>query len=196
MKRRSPNVIALAGPNGAGKSTVGPALIRDTLGVSRFVDADVIARGISPGDPGRAAIAAGRAMLTQLHDLAARRTSFAFETTLASRTYAYWIKQLGRQGWRFHMIFLWLPTADLAVERVLVRVRLGGHNVPEDVVRRRYVAGLRNFFSLYRPLAETWQMYDNSSDSERLLAAGRGRRVTEAPDRATWNRIRKEYGGV
>lgn len=114
-------------------------------------------------------------MLQQLRELAASRTSFAYETTLASRTYAPWIRQLRMQGWLFHVVFLWLPSADLAVERVLIRARLGGHPVPEEVVRRRYAAGLQNFFSLYRPLAETWQMYDNSDVFGRLIAAGRGK---------------------
>lgn len=191
-----PSIIALAGPNGAGKSTVGPALIRKTLGVSRFVDADLIARGLSPADPAHATLAAGKAMLKQLRDLAAQRLSFAYETTLASRTYAPWIRYLLNDGWTFHLLFIWLPGADFAIQRVRGRVRLGGHDVPDAVVRRRYAAGLSNFFGLYQPLAETWHVYDNSDIRERLLAAGRGRKVTEVPQQAAWDEIVREFGGV
>lgn len=191
---RKPRVIILAGPNGAGKSTSGPAVVRETLGVRTYVDADMIARGISPKAPGAAALRAGRVMIRQLHDLAARRSSFAFETTLASRSFAPWIKDLTADGWRFHAVFLWLPSADLAVARVRDRVRTGGHDVPEDVVRRRYAAGLRNFFELYQPLAATWRMYDNSLRTLRLIARGKGRRVTRIAASELWSGIVEEFG--
>src|SRR5262245_16775100 len=106
------NLIAMAGPNGAGKSTSGPKLIRDILGIREYVDADLIARKISPRDPGGAAWEAGRAMIRRLRDLVRRRKTFAFETTLASRSFAPWIRDLLRQGWRFRLIFFWLPGAD------------------------------------------------------------------------------------
>ena len=168
-----PSIVALAGPNGAGKSTAGPALIRDTLGITEFVDADIIARGISAFDPEGAARAAGRIMLLRLRDLSRRHASFAFETTLAGRGYARWIRDQLRNGYEFHLFFLWLPSADFAVDRVAGRVRGGGHGVPEATVRRRYGAGLRNFFGLYQALATTWRMYDNSQSAvPRLIASG------------------------
>lgn len=196
IRSRKPRVIVLAGPNGAGKSTAGPTLIRKTLGVTRFVDADMIARGLDPKAPARAAIRAGRVMLRRLRELAAKRVSFAFETTLASRTFAPWIESLINDGWRFQLVFLWLPSPELAVARVRDRVRAGGHHVPEEVVRRRYEAGLRNFFGLYQPLASRWRVYDNTVDPAPIIAAGTGRRTTEVRFPEIWKRIVKVYGRV
>jgi len=147
MTEPHPSVVILAGPNGAGKSTVAPAVLHGALAVKEFVDADVIARGLSAFDPESVAIAAGRVMLARLHELAARRENFAFETTLASRSFAPWLRGLGTSGYEIHILFLWLPSADFAVARVAERVRSGGHDVPVEIVRRRYRAGLRNFFS-------------------------------------------------
>jgi len=191
----APNVVVLAGPNGAGKSTTGPALLRDTLGITEFVNADTIAQGLSAFAPEGAAIEAGRVMLRRIHELAEGRTDFAFETTLASRTFASWLADLREEGYRVHVIFLWLPSASFAVDRVAGRVRMGGHNVPEDVVRRRYGAGLRNFFELYQPLADAWRVYDNSQiTGPRLIAAGSGARTARLTDEATWQQIHKEFG--
>lgn len=191
----APSVIVLAGPNGAGKTTAAPALLRGTLGVVEFVNADTIAQGLSGFDPERAAIPAGRAMLRRIGELARQRSSFAFETTLASRTFAPWLAQLTATGYRFHLVFLWLPSADFAVDRVADRVRLGGHSVPEATIRRRYAAGLRNFFGLYQPLATTWRMHDNSDPSGmKLIASGKGSRINKVGNRNVWERILAEYG--
>jgi predicted ABC-type ATPase len=183
----SPDLVALAGPHGAGKSTVGPALLRESLGISTFVNADVIAQGLSGLEPEGAAFEAGRIMLERIEGLARRRASFAFETTLAGRAYARRISILVDQGYRFHIVFLWLDSPELAVARVQDRVRAGGHAVAEEVVRRRYRAGLRNFFALYRPLAVSWRMYDNSSGPPpRLIAVGSRSKAHEVVDGATW----------
>lgn len=185
-----PAVVALAGPNGAGKSTSGPALLKDTLGMTEFVNADVIARGLSAFEPEGAAMAAGRVMLARVRELARRRASFAFETTLAGRSYAPWIARLVKEGYVFHLLFLWLPHAGFAVSRVADRVSLGGHPIPEATVRRRYAAGLANFFRFYRPLATTWRMYDNSSGPDpRLIATGQGPAVIRVLDARVWTRI-------
>jgi predicted ABC-type ATPase len=155
-----------------------------------FVNADVIARGLSGFAPDRAALAAGRIMLRRLRELAQRRASFAFETTLASRTFVRMLRQLARSGYDIHVIFLWLPTPDLAVTRVATRVRMGGHGVSEAVVRRRYHRGLHNFLTSYRSLATTWRVYDNASeDGPRLVAAGSGARTMRVADRTTWRHI-------
>src|SRR5437763_2952844 len=138
MPETSPSVVVIAGPNGAGKSTAAPALLSGVLGVSEFVNADVIAQGLSGFNPEGAAIAAGRIMLGRLKELANARKSFAFETTLASKTFAPWIAGLTRRGYEFHLIFLWLGSVELALDRIAQRVREGGHHVPDDVVRRRY----------------------------------------------------------
>ncbi len=192
MADSSPNLVVLAGPNGAGKSTAASAILRDALGVDEFVNADVIARGLSGFEPERAGLAAGRIMLARVKELARRRVSFAFETTLASRSFAPWIAGLIRDGYQFHLVFLWLPHPDLAVARVAARVRDGGHDVPEATIRRRYEAGFRNFFELYQPMARTWKLCDNSEASRvRLIAAGEYEFVTEVADSLTWERIQK-----
>ena len=163
MSEKNPHVIVIAGPNGAGKSTTAPMLLKGTLGVMEFVNADVIAQGLSAFQPESAAIHAGRVMLERLHYLAKERVDFAFETTLASRSFAHWIAKLKQNGYTFHLVFLWLPSADFAVARVA-----------EETIRRRYNKGIENFFRLYRPLTDTWRMYDNSEPSwPRIVADGR-----------------------
>src|SRR6516164_8686605 len=133
----TPQVIAVAGPNGAGKSTTAPSLLKDSLEIVEFVNADTISSGLSAFRPESVAIAAGRIMLARMRVLAAAGENFAFETTLASRGLATWLRTLQQHGYRVHLMFLWLRTADLAVTRVMDRVRAGGHHVPADVVRRR-----------------------------------------------------------
>lgn len=173
MSETSPQVVVIAGPNGSGKTTLSPFLLRDTLGVLEYVNADPIAHGLSGFDPASVALQAGRVMLNRLHDLAEQRKTFAFETTLAAKHYAGWIKKLRNDGYDFQLMFLWLRSADLAVQRVRERVRAEGHNVAEQVIRRRYAAGLRNFSKLYQPLANTWAVYDNSDlPSPKMIAQG------------------------
>lgn len=191
----APNVVVLAGPNGAGKSTTGPALLRDTLGITEFVNADTIAQGLSAFDPAGSAVGAGRVMLGRMHELAQRRADFAFETTLAGRASAAWLTGLREEGYRVHVVFLWLPSADLAVDRVAGRFRMGGHDVREDVIRRRYHRGLRNFFALYQSLADSWRVYDNSDiNGPRLIATGSRTRTARVADEATWQQIQEEWG--
>jgi predicted ABC-type ATPase len=191
MPDESPNVVVIAGPNGAGKSTTAPALLADVLGVTEFVNADVIAQGISAFNPENAAIEAGRVMLTRLKELAATRASFAFETTLASKSFAPWIRRLCQVGYRFHLVFLYLPSPEMAVERVAGRVLTGGHHVPDEVIRRRYLGGIRNFFRLYRPLASWWRFYDNANRfGPRLIAAGSHDDEQLVLDHATWELVK------
>jgi predicted ABC-type ATPase len=175
MSDDNPQVIIIAGPNGAGKTTLAPFLLRDGLGVLEYVNADPIAGGLSGFDTRSVAFEAGRIMLRRIHELAQQRKTFAFETTLSGKSYAAWIRGLQNSGYRFQLLFLWLRSAELAVERVRERVRDGGHDVAEHVVRRRHAAGLRNFWKLYKPLADSWAVYDNSTFSEpRLVAKGSG----------------------
>src|SRR4051812_4661919 len=182
-----PRVVILAGPNGAGKSTTAKKLLRGALGVDEFVNADVIAQGLSGFSPDRVAMAAGRIMMQRIEELARARRSFAFETTLASRAFAPWLKQLKQSGYHVHLVFLWLPSADIAVERVAERVRRGGHDVPETTVRRRYRRGLLNFFELYQPVANSWQIVDNSKQV-RLIAVGRVNRAEVIRRPELWER--------
>jgi predicted ABC-type ATPase len=181
-----PSVVVLAGPNGAGKSTVAPALLHGALAVNEFVNADVIASGLSAFDPESAAIAAGRVMLVRIRELASQRVNFAFETTLASRSFAPWLRQLATSGYAVHLVYLWLPSADFAVERVAERVRAGGHNVPAGTVRRRYAAGLRNLFKLYQPLVSGWVLYDSSGPVPRPVAEGLASHPPTVYDRDVW----------
>lgn len=190
MSQHSPHIVVLAGPNGSGKSTAAPGLLKGALGVAEFINADVIARGLSAFNPADAALLAGRAMLERAAALAERRVSFAFETTLASRSLLRRIEEWRDQfGYRLHIVFLWLPGPDAAIARVRARVALGGHGVPETTITRRYWRGLSNFFLLYRDLATTWRVYDNSGRRPRLVAAGRSGRSARVRDPATWARI-------
>jgi predicted ABC-type ATPase len=186
----SPQLVIIAGPNGAGKTTAAPRLLQGTLGVVEFVNADVIARGLSGFAPEGAALQAGRVMLSRMKELATRRVDFAFETTLATRSFVPWITGLHASGYGIQLVFLWLPDPEAALRRVEERVRKGGHRVDADVVRRRYHRGLRNFFTLYRPLADAWRFYDNSSRSgPRLLASGAQTATLRIADERLWRLI-------
>lgn len=191
--KRAPHVIVIAGPNGSGKTSMAPSLLRGALGVDEFVNTDAIALGLSAFRPERATLAAGKVMLRRLRELAGERADFAFESTLAGRTYAPWLASLGRSGYHVHILYLWLSSPELAVARVAARVRLGGHDVPEEDIRRRYRTGLRNFFRLYRPLATDWQVLDNSlAAAPRPVASGLGSKTTDVHDRVRWERIRRD----
>lgn len=187
-----PHLILIAGPNGAGKSTAAPGVLQGALAVSQFVNADTIALGLSAFEPERAAMQAGRVMLARLHQLAEGQEDFAFETTLASKTFAPWIERLKSQGYHFHLVFLTLPSAELAIERVAERVRMGGHHVPAATIRRRFAGGIHNFFHLYQPLADSWRVYDNSEVLPHLIAHGSGGKVESVVDEPAWSRL-KEY---
>ncbi|OCR01337.1 hypothetical protein BCD67_12655 [Oscillatoriales cyanobacterium USR001] len=189
-----PHLIVIAGPNGAGKSTAAPAFLPQILGITEFVNADAIALGLSAFAPETVAFSAGRIMLNRLRQLANQQANFAFETTLATRSYAPWIANLRENGYRFHLIFLWLPNPELAISRVQERVRTGGHNVPEETIRRRYDAGIRNFFQLYRSLADSWRFYNNSTTAVyRLIASGINEFTEEIYDNETWEKIVRDY---
>lgn len=185
-----PHVVILGGPNGAGKTTAAPALLRDALAVAELVNADAIAAGLSAFHPERASFAAGRIMLARLRELAASGADFAFETTLASRTFAPWLETLRPSGYRISLLYLRLSSPELAVSRVAERVRLGGHLVPEDIIRRRYARGLSNFFAVYRPIADRWQVFDNSAASApRPVASGRGPCDDVISDPVAWKEM-------
>lgn len=166
-----PHLIIIAGSNGSGKTTTAPALLQHAVHIDNFVNADVIAQGLCAFQPEKAAIQAGRVMLDRIHSLANEGANFAFETTLASRTFAPWIVGLKKQGYQFHLTYLWLKDVELALSRVQERIRMGGHAVPEQTIRRRYQAGLNNFFNLYKPIADSWQLYDNSNSKKLNLIA-------------------------
>lgn len=189
---RRPLVIVLAGPNGAGKSTSAAHLLRGAFAVEEFVNADTIAQGLSAFRPEAAAVAAGRIMLGRLRFLASERRDFAFETTLSGRGHARWISLLRAAGYRAHLIFLALPSADLAVARVAERVRRGGHDVPEEVVRRRFVSGLRKLFETYSDAVDAWQVYDNADFAgPRLIASGFSGQAPQVANAAAWAHLKE-----
>lgn len=193
-KAAAPSVVVLAGPNGAGKSTAAPRLLKGAFGVVEFLNADLIARGISPFAPEGVALAASEVLLRRMEALAEQRISFGLESTLAARSLAPRLRALLAAGYEFRLVFLWLPSDRLAVARVANRVRLGGHDVPEATVRRRYRAGLRNFFELYQPIATTWRMYDNSQAGlMRRIAAGSYAGVTRVAHKKLWESIKREH---
>ncbi len=194
MNQQSPNVVVVAGPNGSGKSTAAPALLRDYLGITEFVNADIIAQGLSAFGSENVAMQAGRVMLERLEDLARQKSDFAFETTLASRSFAPRLQELRTAGYRAHLLFLWLPSPEMAVARVASRVQQGGHNVPEDVVIRRYHAGLRNVLRLYMPIVDAWMVFDNSRrEGYELIATGRKGAEIIMANEATWKSIQEKY---
>lgn len=164
-------ILILAGPNGAGKTTFANELLPGEALCPTFINADLIAAGLSPFDPERAAVRAGRLMLQMIAEYAARNESFAFETTLAGRNYARSIPRWRASGYRVSLFFLSLPSPEVAIARVAERVRQGGHAIPEPVIRRRFAAGLRNFETLYKPMVDAWALYDSSGPSPVLLAS-------------------------
>ncbi len=185
----NPKIIVIAGCNGAGKSTIAPHLLRDAFGLKNFVNADVIAQGLSAFSPESVSMEAGRLMLKRLKDLAKARNPFAFETTLATRFYANWLAGLKQEGFGFHLVFLWLDSPTLACERVRGRVSQGGHDIPADVIYRRYFKGLKNFFKLYQPISDSWMVYDNSRFGNPELIAKGFDKTREILNEDTWNKI-------
>jgi predicted ABC-type ATPase len=175
MKRtstRQPRCIVIAGPNGAGKTTFAREFLRRDAGMVNFVNADLIASGLSPLQPELANMAAGRLFLNELDRLAGACADFAFETTLSGLTYIERLKLWKSLGYRVEIVFLRLPSARLALQRIAIRVRQGGHHVPRRDVLRRLVRGWDNFQSFYRPLADAWAVYDNSGAVPKLLEKG------------------------
>ncbi len=194
MSQDAPVAIMFAGPNGAGKTTTAMTLFRETLAGVEYVNADILAQGLSGGDPDSVAMAAGAIMLERLHRLADERKNLAFETTGASRSFAPWLKKLKVSGYEFHFIFLWLQSEEVAIARVAGRVRMGGHDVPADRIRTRYVAGLRNFFELYVPIATTWQLLDNNEVANPRAVAQGGQGLETVIHNATlWEDLRLRY---
>ena len=174
-----PKLYIIAGCNGAGKTTASYTVLPEMLGCKEFVNADEIAKGLSPFNPESVAIEAGRLMLQRMDDLLSEGSDFAFETTLSTRSYVKFIERAQAKGYFVTLLYFWLPTPEQAIERVATRVREGGHNIPSDVIRRRYANGIKNLTALYIPLCNYWAIYDNSSADEqiRIIALG-GKDIT------------------
>jgi predicted ABC-type ATPase len=181
-----PKLFVIAGPNGAGKSTAARALVPNFVASPEFVNADEIAKGLSGFRPESVAWQAGRLMLARLSELAQSRVDFAFETTLASRSFAPWLRERQLEGYEVNLLYFWLPSVAMAIARVRSRVRAGGHHVPEEDVRRRYERSRTNFLQLYMPLANTWEVYDNSAARRCTVAYGGSGRSETIVAPAIW----------
>lgn len=170
-----PHVIVLGGPNGAGKTTAAEAVLHQELGIAHFVNADTLARGLSRDAPETVAMEAGRLMLQRLRELRAARTSFAFESTLAGKGHARFLRELRDEGWRVELLYVSLPGVEHSRERVARRVQTGGHHIPLADIERRFSRSLANLFALYIPLADKWTLLDNSRiDASPILVARGG----------------------
>ena len=169
-KNARPNLYIIAGPNGAGKTTFARKFLPQYVECLEFVNADFIAGGLSPFAPERAAIHAGRVMLEQIHSLAERGVDFGFETTLSGKTYMKLLQGMKKRGYLVHIFFLWITNVELSLERIKLRVRNGGHAIPEAIVRRRFGRSLPNFLRVYRHLADSWTIFDNSGDVPKMIA--------------------------
>ena len=172
MEQKKPVCFIIAGPNGAGKTTFAREFLPKEAGCPTFVNVDLIAAGLSPFAPEIASIRAGRLMLKEIESHVRRGESFAFETTLSGRHYMQMIPRWQNVGYRVKLVFLYLPDVAIAIGRVRVRVKQGGHSVPEDIIRRRYETGWRNFQEVYKNLVDTWVLYDNSGERPVLVDEG------------------------
>lgn len=155
-------IIIIAGPNGAGKTTFARSFLPAEAQCPRFINADLIAAGLSPFAPEAAALKAGRLMLQEIDSCVTQGNSFAFETTLSGLTYLRHLGEWKKQGYHLSLFFLALPSPEIAIQRVAERVKQGGHHIPEEVIRRRFTAGLRNFEQYYRAQVDAWALYNNA----------------------------------
>ena len=166
----NPQLYVIAGPNGAGKTTFARKFLPQYAKCSNFVNADLIASGLSPFSPASAAIKAGKLLLSEIHSFAEEKADFAFETTLSGRTHLKFLEEQKNRGYSVHIFFLWLPAVNLAVSRVKERVERGGHYVSTVDVKRRFPRSIRNFFNLYMPLSNSWYLFENSAEIPALIA--------------------------
>ena len=183
MISKNRSVYIIAGPNGSGKTTFAKKFLPEYAHCPHFVNADLIAQGLSPFSPEIAAMKAGRIVLEQIRMFGGKRVDFGFETTLSGKSYANLLADLKAKGYRLHLFFLWIPNAKLAIARIKDRVAEGGHNVPAEDVRRRFQRSLSNFFNLYKPLLDSWMLFDNSADLPRLIADEESGNLTVIDDK-------------
>jgi predicted ABC-type ATPase len=189
---RHSDCYIIAGPNGAGKTTFATEFLPHFADCRNFINPDFLARAYSPFDPDAGMLRAGRAVLERIAESTAARKDFAFETTLSGRTYVPLLRRVKQAGFRLHMFYLWIPSAELALLRIRYRVESGGHDVPERDVRRRFTRTLGNLFRLYRPLFDTLHFFDNSSDTPRLIFTDEAGRTT-INDAALYEHLRGQF---
>ena len=185
-----PRLYIISGCNGAGKTTASYSLLPEMLDCSEFVNSDEFAKGLSPFDPSKASIQASRFMLMKIRYLLKRQQDFAIETTLATRTLLKTAKQAQSAGYTVTLLYFWLNSPDMAVERVRARVEAGGHNIPEETIRRRYSRGIFYFFNLYAPISERWILADNSQIPFRVIAEGSKDEIVNIKDHETYAKVK------
>ena len=185
-----PRLYIISGCNGAGKTTASYSLLPEMLDCSEFVNSDEFAKGLSPFDPSKASIQASRFMIMKIRYLLKRQQDFAIETTLATRTLLKTAKQAQSAGYTVTLLYFWLNSPDMAVERVRARVEAGGHNIPEETIRRRYSRGIYYFFNLYAPISERWILADNSQIPFRVIAEGSKDEIVNIKDHETYAKVK------
>lgn len=191
VPKKLPNLYIISGCNGAGKTTASFTVLPELLKVREFVNADEIARGLSPFQPEKVPIEAGKIMLRRMQELFTQNEDFAFETTLSSRSFVGQIKQAKELGYVVNLVYYWLDSVELAIERVKTRVSEGGHHIPTDTIIRRYSAGLKNFINLYRDKVDYWILIDNSQTEPHLIAEGKSSENYQIANQIKWQLINK-----
>ena len=185
-----PRLYIISGCNGAGKTTASYTMLPEMLECSEFVNSDEFAKGLSPFQPEKASIQASRYMITKIRYLLKRQRDFGIETTLATRTILKTVKMAQAAGYTVTLLYFWLNSPELAVERVRARVAAGGHDIPEETIRRRYQVGIDYFFHYYAPICERWILADNSQIPFRVIAQGAKDEVISINDEKTYSVIR------
>ena len=188
---KSKTIYIISGCNGAGKTTASFTILPEILNCKEFVNADEIARGLSPFQPDEVAFEAGRIMLERFNYLVKTEQTFAIETTLATKIYKGKIEIAIELGYSVRLLFFWLPTVQMAIDRVAIRVSEGGHNIPDDIVTRRYFRGMQNLLKIYIPLCNEWAVFDNSDGQPLLLARGLKKEIT-VMNKKIWNNFKSE----
>ncbi len=183
------NLYIVSGCNGAGKTTASYTVLPEILECREFVNADEIARGLSPFNAESVAIEAGRLMLQRIEELLKEDVTFAIETTLATRSYVNLVMRAQRQGYRVNLLYFWLSSPELAMRRVAERVSKGGHDIPEEIIRRRYTAGINNLFKLFMPVVDYWAIFDNSQADRLKIASGRLDKPADIKNRELYETI-------
>lgn len=186
------NLYIISGPNGAGKTTASYTVLPKILNCKEFVNADEIARGLSPFNPDGMAIEAGKLMLKRIDELLQKEESFSIETTLSTRSYFKLVETAHQEGYNVTLLYFWLESPEQAIERVAERVSKGGHDIPKDVIIRRYWAGLNNLFDIYMPIVDSWILVNNSQTPRIIVALGGKNHTTKIEDKECFTKI-KEY---
>lgn len=184
-------IFIIAGPNGAGKTTTAMSFIPDLVKIYDFINADEIARGLAPLHPESVSLAASKLMINRLKELLGANKNFAFETTASGTNYLKYLKDAQGKGYEIHLMYLWLSSPDLAVKRVAHRVAQGGHHIPEETIRRRYYAGLRNLIEYYLPLADNVLLLDNSAGTSKTIAQKSSNTSFKVENLKIWEEIER-----